>query len=479
MKIKATEHQLFIDDAVIESCNNLQRRYHTPQRVGIAIQPDKPWELNATIAFGSVLRDAETGRLRMWYTQFAGQRGIGRDILYAESVDGFHWEKPSIGLHAWNGSKDNNIVIPADHPAHPDGANVIYDPSDKDPSRRYKLSCCKTDRDRNNYGQWATFSPDGIHWGEWVGPVVPEYGDRNTLLLDPALRRPYVIFTRIPPQTMVEQYAKRIVTRLDSKDFLNWTQSDMILKPDLNDPLDVQFYSMVVCRYESLYLGFLQRLHSTEDVSDLELVSSRDSLHWQRNAQRVAFMESGFEQSIGSTWIGVSTNPPIEMNGQLLFFYEARSASHGLPALPFMPHGVIGVAALCKDRFAALSSGFVPGEVVTKPFLCPGGRLMLNLNARNHLGYTEMGLSPEGTTVEVLDESMSPVTGYTLNDCSPLRGEYRQGVGVQWKNHKDCDRLRGTKLRLRFRLVHSDLYAFWFEDEKRSGKHENPEKFVR
>ena len=37
-----------------------------------------------------------------------GSRGSG--FLYAESDDGINWEKPSLGLQEWKGSKDNNLV---------------------------------------------------------------------------------------------------------------------------------------------------------------------------------------------------------------------------------------------------------------------------------------------------------------------------------------------------------------------------------
>ncbi|MBI4025575.1 MAG: hypothetical protein HY360_11390 [Verrucomicrobia bacterium] len=463
MIVREREHQLFLDDAAIESYQNLKRQYHTPQRLGIVLEPDQPWELNATIVYGSVLRDPASGKLRMWYTQFSGQRGVGRDILYAESCDGVRWDKPSLGLVPCHGSKQNNIVIPAAHPGYPDGANVIHDPNEKRADKRYKLICCRRDGKGRNYGLWVSFSPDGFQWRDWIGPVAPAYGDRNTLMHDANLARPYVVFTRPPPAQMVERFHKRILIRLDSRDMRRWQQSDMLLQPDLRDPLDAQFYSMVACKYESLYLGFLQQLHSRDDRLDIELVTSRDSIHWQRNAERQPFLSSDFEPSLASRWIGLSSNPPIEINRQLLFFYEARTESHGLPSLTIAPRGAIGLAVICKDRFASLSSGFVPGELVTRPFVCPGGRLLLNLNAANHLGTTEYGIHAGGTKVAVLDETMHPVDGFNLNDCKPLNADFRMGTAVAWKKRSRLHTLAGKRIRLQFWLAHTDLYSFWFD----------------
>ena len=34
-------------------------------------------------------------------------------VCYAESKDGLHWEKPSLGICEYNGSTDNNIILDA------------------------------------------------------------------------------------------------------------------------------------------------------------------------------------------------------------------------------------------------------------------------------------------------------------------------------------------------------------------------------
>jgi hypothetical protein len=47
-------------------------------------------------------------------------RSVGRDdkavqvTCYAESRDGIRWEKPKLRIHDYNGSKENNIVYPAE-----------------------------------------------------------------------------------------------------------------------------------------------------------------------------------------------------------------------------------------------------------------------------------------------------------------------------------------------------------------------------
>ena len=101
-------------------------------------------------AWGNVIRE-EDGRLRLWYFSYltkghdmgrAGVWGRGTEYgffpqgiraecpmthhalgMYAESTDGFNWEKPNLGLYEHNGTKDNNIFLTGEHAAEQfDGA---------------------------------------------------------------------------------------------------------------------------------------------------------------------------------------------------------------------------------------------------------------------------------------------------------------------------------------------------------------------
>ena len=97
--------------------------------------------------YGTVIR--VNGKYRMWYNA-ADKQGfaasgadgattwLGWRFAYAESSDGIHWVKPSLGLVAFRGSRDNNLI------AVPEGFRgydslVLYEPEAPDPSRRYKM----------------------------------------------------------------------------------------------------------------------------------------------------------------------------------------------------------------------------------------------------------------------------------------------------------------------------------------------------
>ena len=110
-----SRRELFVDDALIGTVSGgAQLRLHHPTRREVALRYDRPWEGNSS-GYPTILHDGDL--YRMWYR---GHRYLLDDkplrqaqaecVCYAESRDGIVWTKPSLGLWAWNGSKDNNII---------------------------------------------------------------------------------------------------------------------------------------------------------------------------------------------------------------------------------------------------------------------------------------------------------------------------------------------------------------------------------
>ncbi len=111
--------QLFVDDFLIDQMSSVRLQLHRPRSAGKALSFDQSWE-GSSSTYVSVFKDGE--RFRMYY------RGSGREdplpldsgekvvpahaelIAYAESEDGIHWTRPSLGIFEFQGSKENNIV---------------------------------------------------------------------------------------------------------------------------------------------------------------------------------------------------------------------------------------------------------------------------------------------------------------------------------------------------------------------------------
>ncbi len=113
-----TRRELFVDRHLIEKLDGkAEQRLHHPQPREIAMVHDAPWEGSGS-GYHSIFRDGD--RYRMYYKAWQLDVENGKVVTnrhplfccYAESDDGIHWRKPNLGLHEFNGSKANNIVIP-------------------------------------------------------------------------------------------------------------------------------------------------------------------------------------------------------------------------------------------------------------------------------------------------------------------------------------------------------------------------------
>ena len=104
-----SDRQLFVDDSWVADSTGVERVLHSPTRQSVALEPEHPWEvggLSYLIAF------PDQGKFRGWYRADPQLQDSDYNSItcYAESDDGIHWTKPSLGLIEFNGSKDNNIV---------------------------------------------------------------------------------------------------------------------------------------------------------------------------------------------------------------------------------------------------------------------------------------------------------------------------------------------------------------------------------
>ena len=276
-----TDTELFLDDHAIADTVRLERVWRQPRKFGPVLTPDRPWEKHCVIMYGSILPRPEGTGYQAWYQTFSTHvRGPERAVFcYAESDDGVTWEKPVIGDYEWQGSRDNNIFF-----IHPDTKwlstlTVACDVDEPDESRRYKLLHSMHTYDEP--GICVMFSADGKHWQPHDEPVLANASDRTTLLHAPGRDAPWIAYCR--RHGMMQEHRSRIVYRSESADFVDWSDPEPCLAPDLEDSWDQQFYAMPAFRYRNLYLAGVQRLWSTPDTLDVELIVSRDTVNWTRS----------------------------------------------------------------------------------------------------------------------------------------------------------------------------------------------------
>ena len=168
--INPKEHkQLFLDDHVIESMKGIKKSLHQPQKWGSVIKSGYQSRI-------SPQWNTEKKIWEWWY--------MGENIHYTISTDGEHWEKPSLGLYEWNGSKDNNIVCNPEGDGHQRPFHIICDQSDPDPPAATK-ACLVAVIDTLAFPMMALTGPCLIHprYPVRMNPSSPMIHLRNNTLL--------------------------------------------------------------------------------------------------------------------------------------------------------------------------------------------------------------------------------------------------------------------------------------------------------
>ena len=424
------EKQLFVDDVVIESSTGLERVLHpaTKHPGNPLVVADRPWEGLSVLLYGAVIPDPDTGLYRMWYLAWGKHVGQSSYICYAESEDGLRWSKPNLGLHAFKGSKDNNIVIPN----VTSNTTVIYDPRDPDASRRYKAVI----RDR---GTRAWLSPDGIHWRDH-GAILDQCYDSTTVHWDP-------IGEKWIASAKIFRDGKRARGYAESKDFFHWSDTYFMATVDERDAHDDQIYAMIVFRYESVYIGLLRMLHEEADTVDIQLATSRNAKCWDRPL-RTNLIPCNPEKG---TWDhgnnSPGTDPPIRVGDTLRIYYSGRSTTHGEKPNT----GAIGLATLRVDGFVSMNAGPGGGTLTTRPCHLQGDRLHVNVNAAGG-----------SLRAELLDDKGNVIQPFSLGNCQPVEGDH-VSAALEWDGAAGLAQIRSQPVRIRFHMIDAQLYAFWTE----------------
>ena len=286
------EPQLFVDNMLVASVQDATRRWHAPQRYqdGPLFTEDRPWEHRLWIAYyGSttLIRDPEDGLFKCWYQDQEGDPRKGESpgsrppanfsmratLLYAQSSDGVHWEKPELDVSAIGGRRTNIVLGGGDFgDAH--AMTVVRDPYPLRPEERFRgmLRRIWFEGEVRNRVTTAVHSPDGIHWSMY--PERPTFGSRggspgdvNILWYDEHsrefvvnirahigglpgavnLRHPYRAHGFLHPYQPHDPLSqnKRRVWQSRSHDFIHWSEPLLIAVPDDDeDGLDEGYYGL-------------------------------------------------------------------------------------------------------------------------------------------------------------------------------------------------------------------------------------------
>ncbi len=446
--------QLFIDDYWLADTSNITVTFHQPKKYSgnPVIKGENPWEQNP-YCFGTVIYDDEDSLFKIWYQSYNyGQPLEDRTpILYATSKDGISWEKPKLGLIAYHGSKDNNIILTnyGYHDLY--SPSVIKDTMDTDPKRRYKMIWWDFPLGKEGYrddGMCVAFSPDGIHWNKYsnnpvlhamkkehsISDVMSVMYDRNT--------GKYVAYTK----GWAEPWpAFRQIVRTESVDFIHWSEPEVVIthKHDITDP---QSYGMTVAQIGNVYIGLLPIYKKPgNETIDIQLTISHDNLHWSRAGNQTVFIPNGAPGSWDAGMI--FTAPLLNHDGKTLIYYGGFSGPHNLE--DGRNHAGIGLAILRFNGFVSLDAKEKEGVIITHSMTGTDEKLYVNADASNGSLQAEL----------IDNDTGKPIPGYTVDDCVPLT---KDGIAeiIHWKNKNELP-AANKNIRIRFLLKNASLYGFY------------------
>ena len=516
VEIPLGQRQLFLDDHVVDKVHGLQRVMHSPTKKGAVLKPDTPSDGCLVQSRSAPMWIPDEKVYKMIYIAYTWPDKTHIGPALAVSKDGVNWTKPKFGLVDVYGSKENNRIFLPERFRRMKWSlnkfwNVVYDPDDPNPERRYKGLI-------GAIGRWPIVSADCITWKELKASKIHS-NDESNLTYDRQNKRFIAMLKHS------NKYGRASAVSF-SKDFVHWTKpklafgadakdqklakkiirerlaDDGLVNPFYVDPepgpgfkrpkghiptWKAESYNMAVFPYQGLYIGLpsiyyptgqrLPQRNNTDGFHQVQLVMTRDSnlMNWKRIGNRQAFIgpscvEDGFLGIYDRIQIFSHSNP-LEKGDKLWFYYTGLK--HRCPVYQYKKDGTprdqrtlskrdkadikegwgaICLAVLRKDGFVSLESKNKEGYVLTKPFIATGTKLILNYVSQDE-GQVE---------VEVLDSAGEVMTGFTRLECVPLEGD-SVGQMVVWKTGASWEFLAGQTVQLKIYLLKSDLYSFWID----------------
>jgi len=444
-----SRRELMVDRFLIERLSGgAKLKLHHPVPRQVVLVTDKPWEGN-TCGYFTVFRDGPLYRMYYRGSHYEKKAPRGRKkrrhhrelTCYAESTDGIHWKRPRLGLFAFEGSKENNIVW--------DGVGTHDFTPFKDPNpncrpeERYK-ALGRGEADKKS-ALFAFTSPDGIHWkrlGE--KPVITKGAfDSQNLAFWDSVRGEYREYHRD------FRNGKRDIRTCTSKDFRTWTDPVWLSYPGA--PSEHLYTNQIMPYYRAphLFIGFPTRyLPDRGSLTEGLFMTSRDGLTFHRWTE--AFVRPGLNREkwhnrSNYIWWGLvetASDLPGAPNDLSLYtnegYYRGQSQA-------------IRRYTIRIDGFVSVTAPLSGGEMLTRPFTFEGTELFMNYST-----------SAAGSVrVEIQGDSGKPLPGFSLSDCPEIFGDTIEGR-IRWRGDRSVRGLAGKPVRLRVVLRDADLFSFRF-----------------
>jgi hypothetical protein len=425
--------------------------------------------------YGTVIKIGD--QLRMWYLARGKAETTPLRVCYAVSSDGFLWEKPSLGLVSYAGTTSNNLVD-VDFGGRVMSCNILHEPDDPDPARRFKMFCEVESEQSKNQGCVA-FSADGLRWKTSPGNPVTHVRIENTGLI----KRDGCYYVNGQNAGLDRAFQKRVLFTLASYDFEHWTDAGVLgFRRDDVPPRPVVLNYQVGPQVHlgaglwdrgNVILGFYGQwnapLHSDDrrDMRmDIGLLVSADGLHYHEPIPDFKIIEAREE---GWPGLNPAGDPPRQAQGQgvvnlgekTVTYYSIWGSGGG--------SGIRAAWWRC-DRLGYFHATRMPVEgqtwvdavkphFISVPMRLPAGGAKVFLNASHLSEHARVA-------VEILDEQFQPLDAFTSADCKPFCNDSAFRMPVQWKSGNIVKSVKPVRVRVNYdglRLEDARIYAVYIE----------------
>lgn len=443
---------LFVDDHVIGELDGARLSLHSPQPQEIVLRFDQPWE-GLYCGYETILKDGDVYRLYYRGLPVAKHALDTEVTCVAESSDGVHWTRPSLGLYEVQGTKDNNVVLARSRGCHNLAPFIDTNPNAK-PAERYKAL-----GGTGSPGLLAFVSADGLRWKQVQDePVITKgaFDSQNNAFWSESEGQ-YVCYFR------VFRDGKRWIARTTSSDFIHWSEPvDLELdgKPREHlytnqiDPyaraphvylgLPTRFFPgrRVVTEDEARAIGTPTEWDYANDCTDILLTSSRGGDSFKRTFLE-AFIRPGLDLKNWTSRANYAARGIVPTGDDELSLYVKHNSGY--------PTSHIRRYTIRPDGFVSVYAPYSGGTLVTKPLTFSGKNLTINFSTSAGGGLRVGIETPDG----------KPIDGFAVDDCPEIIGDRIEHT-VRWEKGADVGQLQGRAVRLRFELKDADLYSMQF-----------------
>ena len=469
--------ELFVDHYLIDRLAGARLVLGRPQPAGIVLKADRPWEGSFNFGY-EVIRDGDV--YRMFYRGWAeGESGV---VCYAESRDGVHWEKPNLRLVDVGGTRENNVMALVDGTGRrPLGHIYPFIDSRPGVPASERVKGIRTILQSKEPFLMHVYLYGSSDWFQWrrlrkepiIASRIPNAFDSSNFVFWSQTEGLYVCYFRYMAgrPTGSSPAGLRSIQRATSRDLIHWSEPKAMTYSDTGTatPSDHLYtnntepYFRAPHHYVGLAARFMRgrRVVTDAQLDRMQVASQGGHAYYEDCSDGVllatrpgttrferTFLEALVRPGQGpENWVsrtnyplrGVVQTGPAEMS----FFVSRHYAQ---------PSWHIERLTLRLDGFSSVRAPYLGGEMLTRPLIFSGNRLVINY-ATSAAGSLR---------VEIQDMGGRPLPGFSLSECREIIGDEIERP-VTWEGRQDLGELSGKPVRLRFVMKDADLYSMRFQ----------------